>query len=97
MPISSHNPTLRSAAASLAVAALATIGGVAAESTAAVPWNCPISGSGISRGRTNKLQKLEMSGLRGPAKYAAAEVTWAGEDRPSHRPEAALWRRCDAR
>lgn len=42
-------------------------------------------------------QKLEMSGLRGPANYAAAGVTWAGEDRPSHRPEAALWRRCDAR
>ena len=60
MPINSHKPTLRSAAASLAVAALATIGGVAAESTAAVPWNCPISGSGISRGRTNKLQKLEI-------------------------------------
>ena len=55
MPINAHKPTLRSAAASLAVAALATIGGVAAESTAAVPWNCPISGSGISRGRTNKI------------------------------------------
>lgn len=25
------------------------------------------------------LEKLEMSGLRGPAKYAAAGVTWAGE------------------
>lgn len=26
-----------------------------------------------------ELQKLELSGLRGPAKYAAAGVTWAGE------------------
>ena len=40
----------RRAAAGFAVAALATIGGVAAAGTAeAAPWNCPISGSGNSR------------------------------------------------